>query len=85
MRIYIEESERRRHPFYTIMDLKADELMAELKSWSRIDLIEWLNWNDANGIYKDEDSLREFGNIVGKSEAIEIMIRQVAGGYKAEH
>jgi hypothetical protein len=40
-------------------------------------LIEWLCWNDRNGVYKDDDSLQEFGNIVSKEEAIEIITRQI--------
>lgn len=77
MKIFISEDEKTRHPFYKIMDLKGDILLNELNSWSRIDLIEWLSWNDRNGVYKDEDSLAEFGNVLSKEEAIEIMTRQI--------
>lgn len=59
------------------MELKGEELSRELNSWSRLDLIEWLCWNDRNGVYKDDESLREFGNIVSKEEAIEIITRQI--------
>jgi hypothetical protein len=59
-----------RHPFYTIMDLKGDVLFSELNSWSRLDLIEWLSWNDSNGVYKDEDSLREFDQIISREEKL---------------
>ena len=59
------------------MELKGDVLLNELNSWSRLDLIEWLSWNDSNGVYKDEDSLREFDNILSKEEGIEIMVRQI--------
>jgi hypothetical protein len=55
-----------RHPFYTIMDLKGDVLFSELNSWSRLDLIEWLSWNDSNGVYKDEESLAEFQIILSR-------------------
>jgi hypothetical protein len=59
------------------MDLSKEKLQVELNSWSRFDLINWLAWNDRNGIYKDEDSLFEMGNILGKAEAIEIITRQI--------
>ncbi len=72
--------EKLKHPNYKVMELKGIELEIELNSWSRLDLIEWLCWNDRNGVYKDEDSLNEFGNIVSKEEAIEIMIRQILEG-----
>jgi hypothetical protein len=73
----ISEEEKLRHPNYKIMELSKEKLLVELKSWTRLDLIEWLSWNDRNGVYKDEDSLREFDNILGKREAISIMIRQI--------
>ncbi|WP_339660733.1 hypothetical protein [uncultured Polaribacter sp.] len=73
----ISEEEKLRHPNYKIMELSKEKLLVELKSWTRLDLIDWLSWNDRNGIYKNEDSLREFDNILGKREAISIMIRQI--------
>lgn len=77
MAIYISEDEKARHPYYTIMDLRGDDLSNELSRWSRYDLIEWLSWNDRNGVYRDEDSLREFDQIISREEALEIMIRQI--------
>lgn len=73
----ISEEEKLRHPYYKIMDLSKEKLQVELNSWSRLDLIDWLTWNDRNGIYKDEDSLFEMSNILGKAEAIEIITRQI--------
>lgn len=73
----ISEEEKLKHPYYKLMELKGDDLDKELNSWSRLDLIEWLSWNDRNGVYKDEESLQEFGNIVSKEEAIEIITRQI--------
>ena len=77
MNTYISEEEKLKHPYYKLMELSSEALQSELNSWSREDLIEWLCWNDRNGVYKDEDSLREFDNILGKEEAIEIIIRQI--------
>ncbi|MBJ7882251.1 hypothetical protein [Gelidibacter salicanalis] len=71
------EEEKLRHPNYKIMDLSPDSLKVELNSWYREDLIEWLVWNDKNGVYRDEESLSEIGNILGKDEAISIIIRQI--------
>ncbi|KQO20837.1 hypothetical protein ASF10_14715 [Flavobacterium sp. Leaf82] len=76
MRKMINE-DKLKHPYYKLMELRGDALEAELNSWSRLDLVEWLCWNDRNGVYKDEDSLREFGNIVSRVEAIEIISRQI--------
>lgn len=73
----LAEEQKLRHPNYQVMELKGNALEKELNSWSREDLIEWLSWNDRNGVYKDEDSMREFGTTVSKEEAIEIITRQI--------
>lgn len=73
----ISEREKLRHPYYQIMELSSENLQAELNTWSRLELIDWLSWNDRNGIYKDEESLREIGFILDKPEAIRIIMRQI--------
>jgi hypothetical protein len=77
MNRFINEDEKLKHPYYKLMELSGDVLEAELNSWSRLDLIEWLCWNDRNGVYRDEQSLQEFDNILSKEEAIEIITRQI--------
>ena len=77
MNSFINEEEKLKHPYYKLMDLRGDSLQPELNYWSREALIEWLCWNDRNGVYRDKDSLREFGNTVSKEEAIEIITRQI--------
>jgi len=77
MRTYINEEEKLKHPYYKLMELKGNILETELNTWSRLELIEWLCWNDPNGVYRDEQSLREFDNILSKEEAIEIISRQI--------
>lgn len=77
MRTYIDESRKLAKPYYKLMALRRDKLRLELNSRSRVDLIEWLCWNDRNGVYKDEDSLREFDNTLSKECAIEIITRQI--------
>ncbi len=78
MSINISEEEKLKHPYYKLMELRGDTLEKELNSWTRLDLIAWLCWNDRNGIYKDEQSLLEFGNTVSKEQAIEIITRQIS-------
>lgn len=73
----IHEEEKLRHPYYRLMELRGGALETELNSWDRSDLIEWLCWNDRNGVYRDEESLGEFGNICSKEEAIEIITRHI--------
>lgn len=77
MNIFISDDEKTRHPYYKLMELNGTALETELNSWSREDLIEWLCWNDRNGVYRDKDSLQEFGNTVSKEQAIEIITRQI--------
>lgn len=52
-------------------------MSTDLESWTREELIDWLCWNDHNGVYRDEDSIQEFGNIMSKSEAIELIKNQL--------
>lgn len=73
----ISERDKLSQPYYKLMELRGHALEIELNSWSRLELIDWLCWNDRNGVYKDEDSLQEFGNTVSKEEAIEIISRQI--------
>ncbi|WP_051605424.1 hypothetical protein [Sediminibacter sp. Hel_I_10] len=73
----ISEREKLRHPYYQIMELSPAKLEAELNTWTRLELIDWLSWNDRNGIYRDEESLSEIGVILDKPEAITIIMRQI--------
>ena len=50
-----------------------------MPSLTREELISWLIWNDPNGVYRDEQSLQEFGQIITKDEALEIALRQISG------
>jgi hypothetical protein len=77
MSMIINEEEKLNHPYYKLMELRGIALDTELNSWARLDLIKWLCWNDRNGVYTDKDSLQEFGNVVSKEEAIEIISRQI--------
>jgi hypothetical protein len=77
MNQYISEDEKLRHSYYKLMELSGDKLQSELNSWTREGLINWLCWNDRNGVYKDEESLQEFGNTVSKAEAIRIITKQI--------
>lgn len=80
MSIDINNRHKLNHPYYKIMNLKNSELQSELITWPREELIEWLCWNDSNGVYRDVDSLREFDNILEKEEAIKIIRRQITEG-----
>ena len=82
MSTYISEEEKLKHPYYKLMELSGEILETELGSWSRLDLIEWLCWNDRNGVYRDEQSLQEFDNIVSKEEAIETHNKKIFFSYK---
>jgi len=59
------------------MENSDQKLIDEISKLTRIDIIEWLQWNDSNGIYIDELSFQEFGAVMLREEGIEIMIRQI--------
>lgn len=65
---------------YEIMSLTEPELRKELLGWSREALISWLSWNDPNGIYRDEESIAELGNIMTREEGIDLIISQIIQG-----
>lgn len=60
-----------------LTSLSEERLLILVNGMSRNDIIEWLSWNDPNGIYNDEQSLKELGNVMTKKEGIEILLRQV--------
>lgn len=55
------------------------ELQTMLNCWTREQCIEWLCWNDKNGCYSDSQSIQEFGKIMSKKEATEIILNQYWG------
>jgi hypothetical protein len=63
--------------YQSITELPDVELIALVNKMSREDIIGWLSWNDPNGIYHDEQSLKELGNIMSLEEGKEILLRQV--------
>lgn len=63
--------------YHEVMDLAKNNLDMFLKHTSREEIIDWLQWNDPNGVYADNASLAEFGNILSKEDGVEIMMRQV--------
>lgn len=60
-----------------LKEMTKQDLLQELSTWSREEIIGWLCLNDPYGIYKDEDSLNELGNVMLKDEGIEIILKQV--------
>jgi len=62
---------------YQLMNYSVEMLNDQISKLTRTKIIEWLQWNDINGIYTDELSLQEFGEVMTREEGIEIMIRQI--------
>lgn len=46
---------------------------------NREELIEWLCANDLNGVYRDEDSIREGMDVLTYEEAYELYLNQLKG------
>ncbi|GAA4326063.1 hypothetical protein GCM10023149_28670 [Mucilaginibacter gynuensis] len=64
-------------PYIRAVEISDEELLKISLVLTREDLIEWLIWNDRNGIYSDEDSINEFGQAITREEALKIFIRQI--------
>jgi hypothetical protein len=65
------------YTYQSFVEISEESLILLVNAMTREDLIEWLSWNDPNGIYKDEQSLKELGNVMSREEGIEILIRQI--------
>lgn len=63
--------------YQAMTELSEEQLVLLVNVMTREDLIEWLAWNDPNGIYYDEISLKELGNLMTREEGIEIFLRQI--------
>jgi hypothetical protein len=63
--------------YESLTEISEANLILLIHAMSREDIIEWLSWNDPNGIYHDQQSLKELGNIMTHEEGLEILLRQV--------
>lgn len=50
---------------------------ARLMTWPREKLIGWLQWNDPNGAYSDEDAIRDDFPPLSVPEAVELVMAHV--------
>lgn len=48
-----------------------------LLTWTRDELIDWLRWNDRNGIFSDRDSELEGMNPITAEEAVAMIMKHV--------
>jgi hypothetical protein len=64
---------------YQIINFCGEEIKHEISKLTRKDIIDWLQWNDSNGIYHEEQSSHKLGDIIGSEEGVEIMLRQMEG------
>ena len=58
------------HPYHRVTHYDASKM-------SREQLIDWLMWNDRNGVYDDVQSIKEFGEIITYENALEHVLRQI--------
>ncbi|WPU92500.1 hypothetical protein SNE25_24540 [Mucilaginibacter sabulilitoris] len=65
-----------KYPYVRLVEISEKELINLVNCLTRLDIIEWLMWNDPNGIYNDNQSLKEFGKVMSREEGLEIMLRQ---------
>lgn len=62
--------------YLSVVEINEADLLILVNRLTREDIIEWLMWNDPNGIYSDHQSLKEFGAVMHRKEGLEIMLRQ---------
>jgi len=64
------------YSYLSVVEITEPALLQLVNGLTRTDIIEWLMWNDPNGVYSDEQSLKEFGAVMSREEGLEIMLRQ---------
>jgi hypothetical protein len=65
------------YKYESLTEIPHDNLILLINAMTREDIIDWLSWNDPNGIYCDQQSLKELGNIMTREEGMEILLKQV--------
>lgn len=65
------------YTYQSFAKLPGESLLMLVSAMTRQDLIDWLSWNEPNGIYQDKQSLKELGNVMFREEGIEIVLRQI--------
>lgn len=63
------------YAYLSVVEINEAELLILFNRLTREDIVEWLMWNDPNGIYSDERSLKEFGAVMSREEGLEIMLQ----------
>lgn len=67
---------QKNYSYHRVVEISEEELILLLNALNRQNMIEWLMWNDPNGIYDDGQSLKEFGNTMSREQGLEILLRQ---------
>jgi len=67
---------------YQLLDLKDKELFDRLAIMKRQELIEWLRWNNCNGIYTDCDRIRKDLPLLTKLQASTIVYYHIMRDYE---
>lgn len=65
------------HPNYRICTMSPVEIIEELTTWSRDEMIAWLCWNDPLGIYTDKEMVLEYGDILWRNQAVELILYKI--------
>ena len=75
-----EDGMKKVDPRYDIMNMRGRSLQNALRQMSREQMIEWLQWNDHNGTYSDQDNINEYGVPISREQAQEMMMNQILDG-----
>lgn len=51
--------------------------LPQVKKWKRQNILNWLSWNDKNGIYQDKEAKQEGYKPMTKKEALDVITRIV--------
>ncbi|MDM1348325.1 hypothetical protein HX017_15685 [Myroides marinus] len=65
------------HPNYRICSMSPIEITEELSTWTRDEMIAWLCWSNPKGIYIDREAIVEYGDIIWRNEAIDLILYKI--------
>ena len=65
------------HPNYRVFAMSPVEVIEELLTWSRDEMIAWLCWIDPLGIYTDKEMVIEYGDILWRNQAVELILYKI--------
>lgn len=77
LKYLVMDIEAHLHPNYRICSMSPVEIKEELSTWTREEMIAWLCWSSPTGIFIDSEAIVEYGDIIWRNEAIDLIMYKI--------